>query len=183
MYTRIESLTPARAQAFLNNMIFNRDINRAAVANFVEIIKTGRWKVTHQGLAVDVCGRFIDGQHCCIAVIETGITVQVLIAYDCDPAIFDSLDQGTLRTLPGILSTLGYDGTKRLGAIARQAMLYQSGKAGSNKTVISSAAAEFVKQNREALDYTNKVTASVRFIQQSLALCISYFQRCLCQMQ
>lgn len=162
MRTVVEWISPERAAKLLANQILNRDVNQSKVVAIADAITKGLFILTHQGIAISLDGRLLDGQHRLLACILAQKSIEITVTYDCDSATFQFLDQGTIRTTAGILSTLGYEATKHLAAIARQVVLFKQGKSGSNDPVIPVEVTAFVKANREALDYSVRVTGNVR---------------------
>ena len=73
------NVTPelARQWLLLNN--FNRPPRPDLVMDYVRQIRDGRWCRTHQGIAFTGNGTLLDGQHRLFAVVETGVTVPMLI--------------------------------------------------------------------------------------------------------
>src|ERR1019366_7444668 len=53
--------------------------------------------LTHQGVAFDLAGRLIDGQHRLRAIMKSGTAVMVLVFDGCDPEAFGVIDQGKKR--------------------------------------------------------------------------------------
>jgi hypothetical protein len=96
-------LTPQLAKELLKNNRINRVVRPSRVAELVQLIKGGEFRKTHQGLAVDWNGQLQDGQHRCLAVIQTGIPVRVKITYNVDPANYDAIDRGAHRNAGDIL--------------------------------------------------------------------------------
>ena len=95
----IAYITPELAQKWLketNN--FNRPITQAVVDMYVRQIKSGLWRRTHQGIAFDTYGTLIDGQHRLMAIINTGVTVPMLVFMDESPENYEYIDCGRNRS-------------------------------------------------------------------------------------
>jgi len=80
-------------EALLSMNTQNRSVKRAVVQNYVRDIKSGRWKLTNQGIGVTVDGVLADGQHRLLALREceyppvpllivTGLDVDVQLVID-----------------------------------------------------------------------------------------------------
>ena len=68
------------------------------VANYAEQMRQGRWRPdVPDPLLVDSDGRLFNGAHRCAAVIASGVTISVLVAYGADPAMYDVIDSGRRR--------------------------------------------------------------------------------------
>lgn len=99
------TVTPEKAKLWLTKNVGNRPIRESNVQRFVEVIKSGEYKMTHQGVAFDKKGNLIDGQHRLHAVVRAGRSVEMMVARGCDPATFAYIDQGAFRSASDILGT------------------------------------------------------------------------------
>lgn len=72
-------LTPELAREFLGLMPKNRAARSKRVDAICRDILAGNYVLSHQGIAFDTDGRFVDGQHRCLAVIATGISIPVFV--------------------------------------------------------------------------------------------------------
>ena len=102
MKTQIQTVTPEIAAHFLQKNTGNRDYRKSWVAHLSNIIKNGEWMTTHQGIALDKAGNLIDGQHRLLAIIDSGLPVQINVSYDVDPKTFGCIDIGVKRNLADI---------------------------------------------------------------------------------
>lgn len=57
----------------------NRKIRRSSVLRYANQMSSGKWVLTHQGLALDQFDNIIDGQHRLHAVVESGVTVKMMV--------------------------------------------------------------------------------------------------------
>lgn len=95
MRTEEVNISPALAQSWMGGK--NRTLRIGAVTKYKEDILNGNWKLTHQAIAIDWNGNVIDGQHRLAAIIKSGMSVVMLVAFDSDPETFDILDTGVSR--------------------------------------------------------------------------------------
>lgn len=70
-----------------------------AVTEYAKEMRAGRWKSTHQGIAIGWDGKVVDGQHRLLAVIESGVSVEMLVTRGVDPETQDLVDGGRKRTV------------------------------------------------------------------------------------
>lgn len=103
-YTKTERITPKRAQALLATMRRNRQVTRRVVERYVKEMRTGRWRSTGQGIAIDWDGHLMDGQHRLLAVVESGVAVEMDVTYNEDPDNFKVRDKHRRRTIADDLS-------------------------------------------------------------------------------
>jgi hypothetical protein len=76
---RVVTITPARAAELLAANSTNRPLSRAVVHGFAEAMRRGEWMVTHQGIAFDVHGVLVDGQHRLAAIIDADQSVELTV--------------------------------------------------------------------------------------------------------
>lgn len=83
MKTKIEKITPEIATEILErHNPRNRSVSESTVQIYATDMKNGKWKVTHQGIAFDVNGNLLDGQHRLWACVFSGITIEILVTRD-----------------------------------------------------------------------------------------------------
>jgi hypothetical protein len=107
MSAAVEMITPSAAKAMLANNTGNRKPSLGAVAQMAADMKTGHWRLTHQGIALAPDGRLLDGQHRLMAVVEAGASLPMMVFRNVDPAAFSAIDRGRVRSLRDVL---GIDG-------------------------------------------------------------------------
>lgn len=100
----------------------NRPIVTGAVQPLIDAILAGRWKFTHQGIALDADGKFVDGQHRLEALIradkvQPGIQIPVMITWNLPLDSNSALDLTRRRTAGTFLATDGYASAHRLSTI------------------------------------------------------------------
>jgi hypothetical protein len=102
MKTQVQTVTPEIATHFLQKNQGNRDYRKSWVAHLSRIIKNGEWMVTHQGIALDKTGNLIDGQHRLLAIIDSGMPVQINVTYDAEANTYECIDLGVKRNLADV---------------------------------------------------------------------------------
>lgn len=114
--TEIITINPEFAQELLSTNTSNRPVNKANLEYFCELLRAGRFALTHQGIAIDSEGTLIDGQHRLLAIVMTGITVDLMVTYDLPPETFSKIDSGKIRNGSDTLTHMGYTGGNDLAA-------------------------------------------------------------------
>lgn len=95
---QIESVTPAKARDWLsNNNHNNRPIRTAHVENLARMMGAGDWTITHQGIAFDVTGRLVDGQHRLHAIVMSNKPIEMYVARDLPEGSYRNIDGGAQR--------------------------------------------------------------------------------------
>lgn len=148
----------------------NRKLTRPQVEKWKRVIAAGRWKLTHEGLAISNTLKLLDGQHRLTAVAEGETPVEFIIFAGVDEDTFKVIGQGKTRTAADALSTVGATDTFKLSAAARLIYLYQSPDRQSWRRVpvTNDEAVELVQQEmddlRESMNYGNRLMKSLPVI-------------------
>jgi hypothetical protein len=162
MYSRVESITPARARALLANQVNQRPLNMSAVLDYTRQILEGLWKVTHQGIAITGAGKLLDGQHRLHAIVRANVTVTMLVTYNVEGAAFSVLDVQRKRTAADILGIAGCDVPRFSAAIAKVVIQIYKGTAAANNPCSNDEILAFVEENGKALQRTTGLAALQR---------------------
>jgi hypothetical protein len=84
----------------------NRKLSEQTVQSYATDMKNGRWFLNHQGIAFDVNGDLLDGQHRLWAVVLSGKSIDMMVTTDLPVseekngivlASMDTIDRGRLR--------------------------------------------------------------------------------------
>ena len=95
LFVRKVLITPEMASGLLSKNTHNRTISKVKVTQMVNDIKSGRFETTHQPVAIAEDGELIDGQHRLTAIVESGIAVELLVAYNAPRST--KIDIGKIR--------------------------------------------------------------------------------------
>lgn len=116
----IVTIDPEQARTMLKRNTRNRPLNPNTVETYSRLIKEGRWKITHQGIAFDTTGALLDGQHRLAAIAQSGIPVKIMITHNVDPDEFAVIDIGRRRTPADALGVAGVEHNRnQIASIAR----------------------------------------------------------------
>ncbi|MGH9065929.1 MAG: hypothetical protein ACRD0J_00150 [Acidimicrobiales bacterium] len=126
MWTETVLITPALAGELLASSRGNRHMSEGHVSSYAKEMAEGRWRLTHQSIAIDWDGHLGDGHHRLSAVRRAGVDVPMLVAHNLDPAAFPVFDTGKGRSAGDVLSMTGKADPKNLGAAARLLHLYEN---------------------------------------------------------
>ncbi|HEY5457051.1 MAG TPA: hypothetical protein VIJ96_16425, partial [Acidothermaceae bacterium] len=126
MRSKVQTITPAKAAEWLEANTTNRPVSRTVVRAFADAMKRGEWIVTHQGIAFDVSGVLIDGQHRLAAVVEADVPVAMTVFTDVDDGTFDVLDTGKRRNAADVLAIEGEKSATMLAAMVRTVWLFNN---------------------------------------------------------
>jgi hypothetical protein len=118
--SEIVTLDPTQAKDMLAKNTRNRPLNPNTVDNYSRVIKEGRWKTTHQGIAFDTNGALLDGQHRLAAIAQSGRSVQIMVTHNVDPDEFAVIDVGRRRTPADALGVAGIEHNRnQIASVAR----------------------------------------------------------------
>lgn len=127
IYSIIMDITPAQAALWLEKNLSNRPISHADVTKISSDIMSGKWILNGESIRVGSNGELYDGQHRCLAIVNTGVTVRSNVVFNIQRKAQRTMDSGKPRTLSDQLAMDGYKNSTRLGAVLKQAHLYESG--------------------------------------------------------
>lgn len=99
MRFEIVKVTPEMAAELLGRNEGNRKLREHRAAYLAEAILQGKFKLTHQALAISKKKRLLDGQHRLRAVCLANKAVDMAIAYDVPDDTFSVLDAGMPRKM------------------------------------------------------------------------------------
>jgi hypothetical protein len=102
MTSTIETITPERAEQFLQTFGGNRKRRQSWVKDLAQMMRSGNFKLTHQGLAFNTAGELFDGQHRCLAIIEYGHPVKMMITRGVDEDAWKAIDIGVKRSISDV---------------------------------------------------------------------------------
>lgn len=138
MKTRQKTITPELARKLLelnptgnvldDTSVYkrNRNLTRPQVEKWKRTIEAGRWKLTHEGVAISNTLKLLDGQHRLTAVAEGETAVEFIVFVGVDEDTFKVIGQGKTRTAADALSTVGKGDVFKLSSAARLIYLYLS---------------------------------------------------------
>lgn len=121
-------LTPALAAKFLANAAPNRKMSQEVLAAYEYQMKNGKWRETGESIKISKDGKLLDGQYRCTAVVNTGISITVGVAWDVEEAAFWVVDSGKKRSMSDRLSAKGFSYAGDLATMLRWIWKYRNGK-------------------------------------------------------
>lgn len=100
MKSKVVMVDPSLAAEWLaKNAQNNRPRRPVVVAGYAQQMKAGQWHLTHQGVAFDVDGALIDGQHRLAAIVQANVIVPMMVTVNAPSVSFEMLDCGVKRTV------------------------------------------------------------------------------------
>ncbi|TMM43070.1 MAG: hypothetical protein E6F99_00955 [Actinobacteria bacterium] len=126
MRSTVQTITPKKAQEYLEHNTANRPLSGRTVRDFAQAMRRGEWRVTHQGIAFDTTGALVDGQHRLAAIVEADVPVEVTVFSEVPEGAFDVLDTGKRRNAADVLAIEGEKSAVMLAAMVRTVWLYEN---------------------------------------------------------
>lgn len=126
---RFMDISPVVARGLMERNIRNRKQRTSDVDDWAAEMAQGRWRETHQGVAIARDGVILDGQHRLQAIIDSGVTVNLLVVVGLDPEVFTVIDTGRRRTSADALGMVGEANVNQLAAITRACYDYDDAMA------------------------------------------------------
>ena len=97
-YEQIDLTPELAAELLAKTPAHQRKQTKSHVNRLARAMATpGEFPLNPQPLIIDTTGALMDGQHRCAAVVQSGVTIPVIIARNVDPAVFPLVDTGKNR--------------------------------------------------------------------------------------
>ncbi len=122
-------VTPEMAGDWLAKNPHNRKLRDLRVRRYAEDMKAGAWKSNAETIKFSPDGTLIDGQHRLAAIIFADVTVEMLVAKNVDPGVFDTVDTGGTRVIGDALYISHEGNAAQLGTALGYLWRYRNGGA------------------------------------------------------
>lgn len=119
MKMKLETITPEKAAAMLRGNVRNRPVRPTRVDYYASEMAAGRWMTTSETIGITDDGRVVDGQHRLLAIQQSGVTLDMWVAYGVPMAAQDVTNFNAPRTLGDQLSLDGMQNTNLIMASVR----------------------------------------------------------------
>lgn len=178
METKWEVITPEKASEYLNKNNHNRNLRKSLVAKYARDMAAGNWKVTHQGVAMNCDGTVLDGQHRLAAIIESGISVRMLVTSGIATDAQLVMDDHAKRNNADALSLLRSERvTTQDVAVVRCCVELTSSKV---KSITKSEISQLIDVFAKPLAFVNEIPCShrdrgVTAAPVKAAICLAWF--------
>jgi len=120
--TRTVLVTPDVARDWLTKNVVNRPLIARNIEALAFDMRTGRWLLTHQGIAFNRDGLLVDGQHRLHAVIAADVPVRMRVTYYVDCSYDAPIDTGCMRRAHHVLGI-----SSRAVAVCNALVLLETG--------------------------------------------------------
>lgn len=158
MRIEVKTVTPEMAELWLTKNKRNRRLNQRRVKMYAREIAKGRWYLHHQGVAFYDDGTLADGQHRLAAIVESGVSCDMVVSWGVPPESGIMIDGHQQRAthqsirISGLADWIG----KGEVSIARQMLLISTG-----------SMATIARTHTEIVDYCNQHKQAITFAERS----------------
>lgn len=156
------AVTPHMAAKWLDKNESNRNLAPKRVGAYARDMADGNWHLTPAAIVFNVKGDLLDGQHRLHAVIESGKTIRMTVAYGCDHDIRKYIDRGRGRTLSDRLRMEGVESNLTMKASVARALVYLD-CGGQNILVTDDEATEAMEKYDRAFQWLDGATLKKGF--------------------
>jgi len=97
-------ITPEIAKELLETSTGNRALRGTYIATLAGAMRRGEWRVTNQGIGIDIQGALRDGHHRLSALIEANLTLPFIVTMGMPMNAYEVIDTGAKRTMADLLT-------------------------------------------------------------------------------
>lgn len=177
--TRLELITPAKAQKWLDERSNNRPLSEMYSKKIADSINAGEWEVNGETLKFDTANKLIDGQHRCLAVVITQQSIKSFVTRGLNDCTFDTIDIGKKRTIGAIYSKNGEVNANALAAAIAWLWRYKNGyiKEGRWANPRTKESISLLHANEEMRESVHFIGKHSKMIPPSIAVCLHFLFR------
>lgn len=123
----ITDITPAKARLLLSRNPNNRTVTRAGVDRWAGALRRGEWQLNGESMIVANTGELNEGQHRCLAVVETGIPMKTAITFGATRESRETVDRTIPRNPGHVLSMIGVQNAHGVAATIKVILNMEDG--------------------------------------------------------
>lgn len=146
-------MTPELAEELLEANTHNRKAKVRSINEYVDALRDGDWQFNGDPVRIAASGRLLDGQHRLMSIVESGVTIPMVVIRGLTDMAQMTMDVGAKRTYGDHLQLNGEINAQRLATIVRTFATYNHniGKPGFNQNRY----ARFTMAQLDRLFYAN----------------------------
>lgn len=130
-------VTPKMAEALLARNGGNRPVvwtgPTRSVAAYAAAMTRGEWVLNGEPIIISATGELNDGQHRLHAIIQSGVSVQLVLTFGVERSTRHTVDQGVARTPGHILAMFGERDTNNLATGLQFLWAHDAGQSLNNR--------------------------------------------------
>ena len=147
----IETITPAKAQEYLNKSGGNRNISKPVVESYAATMKAGKWLLNGESITFDLDDVLLNGHHRLHAIILAGVPIKSFVTRGVEHECFTTFDCGRHRTVGQLIGMQGVKNYISVASSVHTAARIMNGYSISN----GSSAKDMRKTNTDMIDFFN----------------------------
>jgi hypothetical protein len=120
-------ITPELAREWLGFNTHNRNVRQRVVLAYAADMAEGSWQWNGESVKFAADGTLLDGQHRLAAIVESGVTVQMLVVRGLKNDAQETVDGGAKRKFNDVLKLRGETSPITLAAVTRRVTTWDSG--------------------------------------------------------
>lgn len=161
-----ERITPALATEMLEKNTMNRTLSQQVINSYAAEMKRGAWDEDNgETIKIADDGTILDGQHRLWGIVESGVTLRLLVVRGVDKNSFTTIDSGKKRTTGDVCSIAGIKDPNNAAAAAAVVWAYKRKKIVPNGPIrardfLRSDLVKFCMEHAEALQASTRVARS-----------------------
>lgn len=121
-------VTPVMAADWLEFNTHNRTLRFRVVDAYAADMAAGDWQWNGETVKFAADGTLLDGQHRLAAIVQSGVTVPLLVVRDLESGAQDTVDAGARRQFSDALKLRGEADFMVLASVIRRIAIWESGE-------------------------------------------------------
>ena len=134
--SQLWTITPDVAAELLRHALPNRRLIKSRVTELAQEMTAGHWATNGETIILDTELRLVDGQHRLAAVVESGCTIESLVAVGISAQTMGTIDQGRAKSAGDVLTMAGMEHAPQLASTARWLWKYENRAMRSSSVVL-----------------------------------------------
>lgn len=175
-------ITPDMAAQMLERNTMNRNISQLNVTRYANDMASGAWEQNGETIKIAEDGTILDGQHRLWAIIESGVTVTMIVVCNVRKEAVGSIDSGVTRLFHHLLKIKGSQHPTTAAMITKFAWIYENFdrqmRSSSAKTETRNSVLEpYYDENRDLLEHAAAVAecGAHHFVKSHMGFCFYLF--------
>jgi len=154
-------ITPAIAKEYLKRNTSNRPLSKRRVSEYAGVMKKGGWREdTLEIIKFDKTSRLIDGQHRLEAIVLSGASVCMHVAFGLTSSVFDVLDTGKGRGSSDVLAMHGVPNHVIVSSMIKALRLFKAGRRFNGATNVGNTNKEILEDYKLRSAFYDSIAAA-----------------------
>lgn len=171
---RIETITPAIAERYLQKNTENRRTRHTVISRYAKDMAAGRWELTGDPITFNVDGTLVQGQHRLLACIESGASFTSQVMRNASRGAYRVMDTGEKRNLADLLQHQGEQYCMELAAAIHLLWRWDNGQVRGTLQPTRSEALDWLEENPGIRDCFTLPTHVSDFMSKSQSASLFY---------